>query len=133
MKLSDKGPIASPPSMPGLLGRISTEIQSWLGIIAATHWDLYRPTVPDGVDFYIGETEIGHLHFYGEAHITSDRTLCERFIAEGKAQPFRFRQDSAYRYWTQVTIANEKNVQDTIELFRANYERLRLKDAVTEA
>jgi hypothetical protein len=119
--------------MPGLLGRISTEIQSWSGIIAATHWDLYRPTVPDGADFYIGETEIGHLHFYGEAHIASDRSLCERFIADGKAQPFRFRQDPAYRYWTQVTIANEKNVLDTIELFRANYERLRLKDAVTEA
>ena len=133
MKLSDKGPIEPPPSMPGLLGRISTEIQSWPGVIAATHWDLYRATVPDGADFYVGDTEIGHLHFYGGAHVASDRSLCERFIAQGKAQPFRFRQDPNYRYWTQVTVATEKHAQDTIELFRANYERLLLKTALTEA
>lgn len=132
MKLSDKGPIEAPPSMLGLLGRISTEIQSWPGIIAAAHWDLYRPTVPDGADFYVGDNEIGHLHFYGEAHIASDRILFERFLGQGKAQPFRFRQDPAYRYWTQVTIATEKHVQNTIELFHANYERMQLRETVTE-
>ena len=125
MKLSDKGRIEPPPAMSGLISLVASEIQRWPGIIAATHWDLYRPTVPDGSDFYVGDTEIGHLHFYGEAHIASDRVLCERFIAQGKAQPFRYRQDPTYQYWTQVTIATEKNVRDTIELLRANYQRLR--------
>lgn len=126
MKLSDKGPIRSPPTMPGLPGRVANEIQTWPGVIAATHWDLYRPTEPDGADFYVGDTEIGHLHFYGEAHVASDRVLCQRFVDQGKAQPFRFRQDPAYRWWTQVSIGDEQRTQYALELFRANYERLRL-------
>lgn len=114
----------------GLLGLVASEIQSWPGIIAATHWNLYRSTVPDGTDFYVGDSEIGHLHFFGEAHVASDRMLCEHFVAQGKAQPFRFRQNPNYQYWVQVTLTTEKNVQDAIDVLRANYDRLRLRGAV---
>lgn len=124
MKLSDKGPIQPPPTMPGLVGHVAQEIQTWPGVIAATHWDLYRPGVADGADFYVGETEIGHLHFYGEAHIATNAVLGTRFIQENKAQPFRFRADTTYRHWTQVTIASQEKAQHAIDVFRANYERL---------
>ena len=124
MKLADKGPIRPPPTMPGLLGRVTGVIQTWPGVIAATHWDLYRPTVPDGADFYVGDTEIGHLHLNGEAHVATDSTLFRQFVDGGKAQPFRFRQDPNYRWWTQATMATEQQAQDVLELFRANYGRL---------
>lgn len=125
MKLSDKGPIELPPSLPGLLGQVSAEIQKWPGVIAATHWDLYRPEVADGADFYCGEAEIGHIHFSGEVHVATDATLNEHFVRQGKAQLFRFRADPGYRNWTQLTVASPAQAQHAIELFRSNYERLR--------
>ncbi len=125
MKLSDKGPIQAPPNMPALLGIVAAEVQSWPGVIAATHWDLYDPDSVDGADFYLGEAEIGHLHFYGEAHVASDAEINKSFIQQGKAQPFRYRSDPNYQYWTQLTIAGQKKAQHAIDLFRANYERLR--------
>jgi hypothetical protein len=125
MKLTDKGAIHLPPKMPGLLGRVADEIQTWPDVIAATHWDLYHPTVADGTDFYLGEAEIGHLHFYGEAHVASDDRLNAAFIRLGKGQLFRYRNDPSYRHWTQVTIATPVQAQNAIDLFRANYQRLR--------
>ena len=47
---------------------VSAEIQSWPGIIAATHWFLYDRTQVDGADFYVGEKELGHIHLDGELH-----------------------------------------------------------------
>ena len=124
MKLSDKGLIRPAPKMDGLLALVAEEIQSWPHVIAVTHWDLYQPTVADGADFYLGEAEIGHLHFYGEAHVASDAELNAAFILLGKGEPFRFRNDPTYRHWTQVKIADLEKAQDAIDLFRANYERL---------
>jgi hypothetical protein len=127
MKLSDKGPIAPPPAMPGFLGELVHAIQSWPHVIAATHWDLYRPTVADGADFYVGDVEIGHLHFYGEAHVASDAAVAKTFIAQGMAQPFRFRGDANYRHWTQVSVTTAESFQHALALFRANYERIKLQ------
>jgi len=124
MKLSDKGPIRPAPAMPDLLGRVADEVRSWPDVISATHWDLYRPDVADGADFYVGDTEIGHLHFYGEAHVASDSKINAEFTRSGKAQPFRFRNESTYRHWTQVTITTEGHAQNAIDLFKANYRRL---------
>ena len=124
MKLSDKGPIKPPPTMPGLLGDLVETIQKWPGVISATHWDLYRPSVADGADFYIGDTEIGHIHFDGEAHVATDAQISQSFIEQGKAQPFRYRADPTYRHWTQVKITNPTHCENTLALFRANYERL---------
>jgi len=38
IKLADKGPIKPPPALKGLAQLVSQEIQSWPGIVAATHW-----------------------------------------------------------------------------------------------
>nr|WP_315204458.1 luciferase family protein [uncultured Albidiferax sp.] len=111
--------------MPGLLGYVSDEVMSWPGVIAAKHWDLYRPGVPDGADFYIGDSEIGHIHFYGEAHVASNKALCDSFVKLCKARPFRYRADPSYQYWTQVQIGSPEQAQNAIDLLRANYQRLR--------
>ena len=51
MKLEDKGPIQPPLTLTKFPQQVSTEIQSWPGIIAATHWEIYDKTKPDGADF----------------------------------------------------------------------------------
>nr|WP_295771618.1 luciferase family protein [Rhodoferax sp.] len=127
MKLSDKGLFRPPPKMAGLLRLVADEIQTWPNVTAATHWNLNQRDVADGADFYLGEEEIGHLHFYGEAHVASDKKMNATFIQLGKAQPFRYRFDPTYQHWTQVTIETHEKAQNAIELFRANYERLRGK------
>jgi Family of unknown function (DUF5519) len=110
--------------MPGLLAYVSNEVKSWPGVIAASHWDLYRLNVPDGADFYFGDSEIGHIHFYGEAHVASDKTLHDCFVNLGKAKPFRYHADPSYQHWTQVAICSQEQAQDAIDLLRANYKLL---------
>ena len=132
MKLSDKGASRPAPAMDGLLGYVADAIQTWPGVIAATHWDLYQPTVADGADFYLGDSEIGHLHFYGEAHVASDAAVSASFVAQGKAEPFRYRADPNYRHWTQVTLTTQAKAQQALDLFRANYDRLMRERATQE-
>ena len=70
MKLSEKGPLAPAPVLAAQLEPLSQTIQRWPGIVAAAHWDLFRVgEVVDGIDFYVGDDELGHLHHDGEAHL----------------------------------------------------------------
>ena len=43
MRLKDKGPVIAPPVLSGWAQTVSLEIQSWPGIISATHWCLEMP------------------------------------------------------------------------------------------
>ena len=75
MTLSEKGPIAPPPILNGLLQGVSQTIQSWNGVVAATPWYLYLPTQVDGADFYVGEKELGHIHLDGSVHLATSMAL----------------------------------------------------------
>lgn len=57
MTLEEKGPIKPPPVLTKYPQQVSTEIQRWDGIIAATHWEIYDKTKPDGADFYVGSQQ----------------------------------------------------------------------------
>ena len=124
MKLSDKDPIRPPPKMADLLGQVADEIPTWLHVTAATNWDFNQRDVTDGANFYLGEEEIGHFHFYGEAHVASDKKVNATFIQLGKVPPFRYRFDPSYQHWMQVTIETPEQAKNAIDLSRANYERL---------
>jgi hypothetical protein len=70
MKLSSKGRFQKPPVLkPRFAQALSESLASWQGVLARTHWQLGDETVIDGVDFYVGEEELGHIHLNGEAHI----------------------------------------------------------------
>src|SRR6516225_9306789 len=90
MKLADKGPIKPPPALKGAAQLVSQEIQSWPGIVAATHWFLYDRTQVDGADFYVGERELGHIHLDGEIHLGATRTLAAMLIEHDLADPFEW-------------------------------------------
>jgi hypothetical protein len=119
MKLADKGPIKPPPVLKGPAQIVSLEIQSWPGIIAATHWFLLDQTQVDGADFYVGERELGHIHLDGEIHLSVTRLLAATLIEHGLAD--RFEWGNA---WVQYPIRRKADVDHALWLFHLAYDRL---------
>ena len=119
MKLADKGRIKPPPALKGPAQLVSQEIQSWPGIVAATHWFLYDRTQVDGADFYVGERELGHIHLDGEIHLGATRTLAAMLIENDLADPFEWGDA-----WVQYPICKKADVGHAVWLFRLSYDRL---------
>ena len=119
MKLADKGPIKPPPALKGRAQLVSQEIQSWPGIVAATHWFLYDRTQVDGADFYVGERELGHIHLDGEIHLGATRTLVAMLIEHELADPFEWGGA-----WVQYPVCKKADVGHAVWLFRLAYDRL---------
>lgn len=116
---SEKGPREPPPALGGPLGAVADAVAGWSGVIATVHWDLFCPSRVDGVDFYVGEEELGHVHLDGSLHLATTPTLGATLIAEGLARPFRYQ-----RGWV-CEIVQSIGPDAAVTLFRRNYERLR--------
>jgi Family of unknown function (DUF5519) len=116
MKLADKGPVIAPPVLSGWAQEVSMEIQSWPTIISAMHWSFGRQ---EGVDFYVADDEVGHIHFDGEIHLVLTKALQKSVIGSGLAQPFRWGAN-----WVQFPITNEPSVQHALWLFRLAYDHV---------
>ena len=117
MKLKDKGPIIAPPVLEGWAQNVSTEIQSWPGIISATHWRFGDPTQVDGADFYVGEDELGHIHLDGEIHLVVPHRLAIALIDANLAHKFRWGAD-----WVQFPITSDASAKHAIWLFKISYD-----------
>jgi hypothetical protein len=120
VRLEDKGPIRPAPILRRPMQRVSAAIQAWPGIVAATHWHLSRRSEVDGVDFYVGERELGHVHLDGEVHLATSRELRAALLARGLARPFPW-----YDSWVEATIRTEADADHALWLFGLNHERLR--------
>ena len=119
MRLEDKGEIRPPPVLGTHPQRVSLAIQSWPGVIAATHWHLYDRTQVDGADFYLGRRELGHIHLDGEIHLLATKGLRNALVSHGLAEPFVWSDG-----WVQYTIRTKADVQHGLWLFRLAYDRL---------
>ncbi len=121
MRLAEKGAIVPPPPLSPHLQAVADSISGGQGIIAATHWDLYQPTKPDGVDFYVGEEELGHIHLNGDVHLATSDEL-RKLIAKGLAQ--RFPYGGSYACWVLFHIRSDSDARQALWLFELNYQRL---------
>jgi hypothetical protein len=119
MKLADKGAIKPPPVLRGPAQIVSEEIQSWSGIVAATHWFLHDQTQVDGADFYFGDRELGHIHLSGEVHLATTRTLAAMLVTHGMADAFEWNDA-----WVQYPIRKKADIGHAVWLFRLGYDRL---------
>jgi hypothetical protein len=119
MRLESKGEIRPPPRLKGPAKGVSLEIQSWPGIIAATHWFLHDPTQVDGVDFYVGCKELGHIHLDGELHLFVTVGLRRRLVDAGLAEALPWAQDCI-----QAPISGRRDARNALWLFRLAYDRL---------
>jgi hypothetical protein len=118
---ADKGPMAPPPALEGSLQFIVDTVASWPGVQATVHWYLLDQSRVDGVDFYVAEEELGHLHLDGSIHLATRADLAKTLIAEGVARPFRYQQG-----WVEED-AGRIGSDAAVALFRRNYEYLRAR------
>ncbi len=105
MTLEEKGPIMPPPELSKFPQQVSKEIQSWEDITAATHWELYDRSKPDGADFYIGPQELGRIHLDGEVHLAIGKELAAVLIKNKLGKKFPYGND-----WVTSPIESAKDV-----------------------
>ena len=114
-----KGIVAPPPALQGSLRAVSEAIAAWPGVQATTHWHLCHPDRVDGIDFYVGADELGHIHFDGSIHLATSPALGAAMVAEGLGRPFLYA-----RGWTLASV-DACGVDGAVALFQRNYDRLR--------
>ena len=114
-----KGPIAPPPALAGKLKAVADAVAAWPDVEATIHWRFDQPSRVDGVDFYVGSEELGHIHLDGSIHLATTPRLGAELVAEGLAKPFVWA-----RGWTAASI-QRLGVDRSVTLFRRNYDRLR--------
>lgn len=124
MTIAEKGPIAPVPVLHNAAERTSQAVQSWPEVFSLAHWDLFRPTIVDGADFYVGEEELGHIHLNGEVHLATVDALRIPLLENQLARKFAFGTAKNYSGWVEFSIRNERDAEHAIWLFRVNYDRI---------
>ena len=114
-----KGPLAPPPVLSGDLQAVVDAVVAWPEVGASTHWRFGDMSRVDGVDFYVGSDELGHLHLDGSIHLATTDALQAELVQEGVGAPFAYA-----RGWTQSSV-RRLGAPGAIALFRRNYDRLR--------
>ena len=117
-----KGPLAPPPALSGPIKAVADAIAAWPDVEATTHWHLHDRDRTDGIDFYVGADELGHIHLDGSIHLASTPELGAKLVAEGLGRPFPWA-----RGWTMASVSR-LGVDAAGALFRRNYDRLRSAD-----
>lgn len=118
MPRAKKGPVVEPPALSGLIATVAEVIRSWPGVVATGHWTFYKPRSIDGIDFYVGDEELGHIHLDGDLHLATSPALSAMMIAEGHALPFVYQEGWVHEYIKRI------GAPAAITLFRRNYERI---------
>ncbi len=113
-----KGPLGPPPRLGGSLGTVAEAVAAWPGIETTVHWHLVDRSQVDGVDFYLGEEELGHLHLDGSIHLATSAGLGRTLVDEGAARPFRYQAG-----WVEEQV-RRIGADAAIALFRRAYEAL---------
>lgn len=85
---------------------ISDSSQSWSGTCSANHWNLYKPSHENGVDFYGVEEQPNHIHPYEPL----GNGLADRFSCVGE-----------YTGWVLFAFRTEAESQHATWLLRLNY------------
>jgi hypothetical protein len=113
-----KGPVGPAPSLTGTLKVVADQVAAWPSVKATVHWRFDAPEVVDGIDFYVGDEELGHIHLDGSIHLATTSRLRDELVSEGLGEPFRWG-----RGWTLASV-DRLGVENAIAVFRRNYNRL---------
>ena len=121
MRLTDKGRIVPPPVLSAPFQSLSETVQSWPGIVAATHWHFSANGQVDGADFYRGDEELGHIHLHGEVHVATSPEITRALIAAGAAKRFPW---AGAGEWATYRICSAAGLRHAERLFRLGYDYL---------
>ena len=119
LTLEEKGPIAPPPKLATMFQDVARTIQSWPGLVAATHWLSTDPTKVDGADFYVGKDELGHIHLNGECHVATTKPMQKALLHHDLAG--RFPWDTS---WSTFRMVTPEDARQGLWLFRLAYDRI---------
>ena len=92
---ASKGPVVPPLTLDGIVATVAETVSNWPGVISTAHWDLYDSSRIDGIDFYVGEDELGHIHLDGSIHLATHPSgfgadsLLQVSVKEGVNTPLR--------------------------------------------
>ncbi len=100
--------------MNSIIDTIKQEVLSWTNVTSGAHRF-------GGLEFRIGNCEIGHLHGRHQVDIPFSARLRKELVASGKASPHHLYPNSG---WISFYIRSEDDVKDAIALLRLNYDRL---------
>lgn len=114
-----KGPLAPPPKLDEPLKAVADAVAPWPEVEATTHWHLYDRDRVDGIDFYVGTDELGHIHLDGSIHLATTPELGAKLVNEGLGRPFPWAQG-----WITASVGGLGS-DVAVALFRRNYDRLR--------
>jgi hypothetical protein len=98
------------------------DVSSWPGVTCHDHRF-------DGVEFRVGEREIGHVHNFGIVDIPFTVKIRDALIHAGRAEQHHWLPDSG---WTTVRV-KEHGVDNAAGLLRLSYLRIRAKGEDSEA
>ncbi|MEO7241770.1 MAG: luciferase family protein [Variovorax sp.] len=118
MLRADKGSIKPPPALAGTLDQVSGVVATWPGVTATAHWHLYDPSRVDGIDFYVADEELGHMHLDGSLHLATSPSLGKALVDEGLARPFPYQ-----RGWVCEDVERIGPLA-AIALFQRNYDEI---------
>lgn len=93
---------------------INNELLTWDDVTVAPHRF-------GGIEFRVGNREIGHLHGNSQADIPFSARLRKQLVATRKASPHHLYPNSG---WVTYYIRGINDVPALIELLRLNYTRL---------
>jgi Luciferase len=94
--------------------QIRETVGSWDGVTAHPHRF-------GGVELRYGRVELGHLHGDNLADLPFPMATHDALLAEGRAEPHHVLPSSG---WVSRKIETQADVDDVIELFRLNFERV---------
>ena len=92
---------------------IQKTVMSWPGVTE-------RPHRFGGIQFSLGERELGHLHGDSMADLPFTRAVRDELIAAGRARPHHVLPDSG---WVTYRLSSAADVPGAIALFRLSYDR----------
>ena len=111
--------IRQPPVLTGDLKAVADAVTIWPEVIATSRGHFAHTEQDDGIDFRVGEDELGHMHFDGSIHLASGPDLCADLVAEGLGRPSPWA-----RGWLEARV-DHLGAPRAVALFRRNYDRLR--------
>lgn len=118
MSRTQKGRVAAPPRLRRAAQRVADSVAALPGVVAQAHWEIGSQEDVNGVDFYVGEEELGHIHLDGEAHIPVGAKLARTLIADGLAARFPWSRE-----FVVVDTNDHDNALTIFQLRRAQIAR----------
>jgi hypothetical protein len=90
------------------------EVGSWEGVTSFPHRF-------GGVEFRCGRVELGHVHGDSFADLPFPKKTHDELLSKARVEPHHVLPNSG---WVTKRITNEADVDEVIQLFRLNFERI---------